>query len=119
MLDVAAICRVVTALLAHLDQRFIRLGLAARWIAVGLPVTLRRSGFGLPPGAGQVLTWGGLQGGISVARALSLPAGDVRDLPVPLTYAVAVFSVLVQGLTIGRVVRLAVCKAPAADTGPH
>jgi monovalent cation:H+ antiporter, CPA1 family len=93
--------------------------LAARWITVGLPVTLWRSGFRLPPGAGQVLTWGGLRGGISVALALSLPAGEVRDLLVPLTYAVVVFSVLVQGLTIGRVVRLTVCKAPPADAEPH
>jgi CPA1 family monovalent cation:H+ antiporter len=52
-----------------------------------------------------VLTWGGLRGGISVALALSLPAGPQRDIIVALTYMVVVFSILVQGLTIGKVVR--------------
>ena len=59
-----------------------------------------------------MLSWGGLRGGISVALALSLPAGPERDLVLALTYAVVVFSILGQGLTIGRVVRRAV-QAPA------
>ena len=53
----------------------------------------------------QVLTWGGLRGGISVALALSLPSGPQRDVVLALTYAVVVFSILVQGLSIGKVVR--------------
>ena len=52
-----------------------------------------------------ILTWGGLRGGISVALALSLPSGEVRDILVTVTYVVVVFSILVQGLTLGRVVR--------------
>jgi CPA1 family monovalent cation:H+ antiporter len=52
-----------------------------------------------------VLTWGGLRGGISVALALSLPAGPARDTVVALTYGVVVFSILVQGLSIGYVTR--------------
>ena len=47
-----------------------------------------------------VLTWGGLRGGISVALALSLPAGRERDLLLAMTYAVAAFSILVQGTTM-------------------
>jgi CPA1 family monovalent cation:H+ antiporter len=62
--------------------------------------------FNLPQGALQVLTWGGLRGGISVALALSLPIGPQRDLVLALTYAVVVFSILVQGLSIGKVVRI-------------
>nr|WP_246294924.1 sodium:proton antiporter [Schlegelella koreensis] len=89
--------------------------LGARWLTVGLPVTLWPSGFRLPRGAGHVLTWGGLRGGISVALALSLPEGTVREVLVPLTYSIVVFSVLVQGLTIGRVVRETVCKPALAD----
>jgi CPA1 family monovalent cation:H+ antiporter len=54
-----------------------------------------------------VLTWGGLRGGISVALALSLPAGEVRDALVTVTYAVVTFSILVQGLNIGPLVRYA------------
>jgi len=51
----------------------------------------------------KILTWGGLRGGISVALALSLPPGSLRDALVTITYAVVVFSILVQGLTINRV----------------
>lgn len=79
--------------------------LAARLVSVGAPVGVLGARFGLPPGAWRVLTWGGLRGGISVALALSLPAGPGRDTVLALTYCVVVFSILVQGLTIGQVVR--------------
>lgn len=79
--------------------------LAARLLSVGAPFTLLQRVFNLPRGALQVLTWGGLRGGISVALALSLPSGPERDLVLALTYAVVVFSILVQGLSIGKLVR--------------
>ena len=79
--------------------------LVARALTVGLPVQLMGSRFRLPPGAGAVLTWGGLRGGISVALALSLPPGPQRDLVIALTYGVVLFSILVQGLSVGRLVR--------------
>ena len=82
--------------------------LVARWLTVGLPVAALRNAFRLPVGAGQVLTWGGLRGGISVALALSLPSGPERETLLAMTYCVVVFSILGQGLTIGRVVRRAV-----------
>ena len=49
-----------------------------------------------------ILTWGGLRGGISVALALSLPRSPFRDQIVAITYIIVVFSILVQGLTIGK-----------------
>ncbi len=52
----------------------ILLVLGARLLTVGVPVALTRRIAGLPHGAWQVLTWGGLRGGVSVALALSLPA---------------------------------------------
>ena len=84
--------------------------LLARALTVGLPVGLLCGVFNLPRGASKLLTWGGLRGGISVALALSLPAGPERDMVLGLTYCVVVFSILGQGLTIGRVVRAATAR---------
>jgi len=79
--------------------------LLARFASVGLPVTVMRRFWTFSPNAVQIMTWGGLRGGISVALALSLPFGHERDVIVAITYAVVVFSIIVQGLTIGRFVR--------------
>jgi CPA1 family monovalent cation:H+ antiporter len=84
--------------------------LLARLITVGAPVGLLGGIFKLPHGSWQVLSWGGLRGGISVALALSLPSGPERDTILALTYCIVVFSILGQGLTIGRVVRSAVTR---------
>jgi CPA1 family monovalent cation:H+ antiporter len=78
--------------------------LAARWLSVGLPVQVFRLFGEIPAGATTIMTWGGLRGGISVALALSLPPGGARDAIVTVTYAVVVFSILVQGLTLNRVI---------------
>jgi CPA1 family monovalent cation:H+ antiporter len=86
----------------------IAITLAARWLTVGLPVALARRAFRLPSGAAGVLTWGGLRGGISIALALSIPAGPWRETLIALTYWVVAFSILVQGLTFGRLVRATV-----------
>ena len=79
--------------------------LAARFVSVSLPVTVLRPLRAFSPGVVRILTWGGLRGGISVALALTLPAGDARDLLLPATYVVVLFSLLVQGLSVGRVAR--------------
>lgn len=78
--------------------------LAARAASVGLPLLAWRRllPFGL---AFPTMTWGGLRGGISIALALSLPPGPMKDVLLAATYVVVLFSVLVQGGTIERVVR--------------
>ena len=86
----------------------IAIALASRWLTVGLPVALARRAFRLPAGAAGVLTWGGLRGGISIALALALPPGPWRETLIALTYCVVAFSILVQGLTFGRLVRATV-----------
>ena len=79
--------------------------LLARFITVGLPITLMRRFRNFSPNAVKIITWGGLRGGFSIALALSLPAGGVRSTLVAITYIVVVFSILVQGLTIGRFIK--------------
>jgi CPA1 family monovalent cation:H+ antiporter len=79
--------------------------LLARLISVGVPITLMRRLREFTPHAIKALTWGGLRGGISVALALSLPPGPERDAILAVTYVVVVFSILAQGLTVGRLFR--------------
>ena len=55
-------------------------------------------------GSGLVLDWGGLRGGICVALELAFPATPERDIILPITYVIVLSSILIQGLTIGRVV---------------
>lgn len=81
--------------------------LLARLVSVGVPVGIMRRYRSFSPMVVTILTWGGLRGGISVALALSLPQGPVRDTLVTVTYMVVAFSILVQGLTIGPLVRRA------------
>jgi len=79
--------------------------LIARFISVGVPVFFIRKFRELTPGVTKILTWGGLRGGISVALALSLPASAEREIILAITYCVVVFSILVQGLTIGKLIK--------------
>jgi CPA1 family monovalent cation:H+ antiporter len=92
--------------------------LIARALTVWVPVHYLPGYFKLPRGAGLVLTWGGLRGGISVALALSLPSGGERDVILSLTYCIVVVSILVQGLTVGKLAaKVTVPEAGAVDSG--
>jgi CPA1 family monovalent cation:H+ antiporter len=103
-------------LLIRWEIRYFLAGLAAivvvllaRLVSVWLPILALRSRAPMPRHAVRLLTWGGLRGGISVALALSLSGRDTPELRLDLllvmTYVVVVFSIGVQGLTIGRVIR--------------
>ncbi|MGH7222186.1 MAG: cation:proton antiporter [Gemmataceae bacterium] len=81
--------------------------LLARFVSVSIPIWTMQRWQPFTPGSIRVLTWGGLRGGISVAMALALPK-EAEGKPIPereiilvITYVVVVFSILVQGLTIG------------------
>jgi len=84
----------------------IPLVLIARAVSVGVPLLFWRRLLPIRL-AFPVMTWGGLRGGISIALALSLPPGPMKDLILAATYMVVLFSVLAQGSTISGLVRRA------------
>jgi CPA1 family monovalent cation:H+ antiporter len=86
----------------------IPLALLGRFAAVALPVQALQRKLQFGPGTITLLTWGGLRGGISVALALSLPESDVKPALLAATYAVVVFTIVVQGSTLAAVARRAV-----------
>ena len=79
--------------------------LAIRFISVGIPVSLLRLRQSFTPNIVRILTWGGLRGGISIALVLTLPAGEYREELLVITYVIVVFSILVQGMTVGKLVK--------------
>jgi len=99
-------------LVIEADYRVVIIGLIAiiivllaRFISVFLPVLLLKPFIKFERHAVAILTWGGLRGGISVALALSLEDGMLKNIFVPVTYIIVVFSIIVQGLTIGKVAK--------------
>ncbi|NIO28510.1 MAG: sodium:proton antiporter [Candidatus Latescibacteria bacterium] len=90
----------------------IPLVLFARWISVSVPILVLRRRRTFSPHVIKILTWSGLRGGISVALALSLPKGPERSLFVAMTYIIVIFSIVVQGLTIGRFVERLYSREP-------
>lgn len=76
--------------------------LVARFISVVIPITFLKNKKTFEKHAVLILTWGGLRGGLSVALALSLPKNMFSEVFVSVTYIIVLFSIIVQGLTIGK-----------------
>ncbi|MCL6294062.1 cation:proton antiporter [Jejuia spongiicola] len=94
------------------DGKYILAGLIAipiillcRYTSLLLPISFFKKRLDFVPKTNLIMTWGGLRGGISIALALGLTEAMQRDLFLVITYVVVVFSILVQGLTVGKLVK--------------
>ncbi|WP_339848701.1 sodium:proton antiporter [uncultured Dokdonia sp.] len=83
----------------------IPLVLISRYISLWLPIRVFKDKLDFVPKTNLIMTWGGLRGGISIALALSLSEDMHRDMFLVMTYIVVVFSILVQGLTVEKLVK--------------
>jgi CPA1 family monovalent cation:H+ antiporter len=70
-----------------------------------LPIKLYAKKLEFVPKTNLIMTWGGLRGGISIALALSLTQAMYRDLFLVITYIVVVFSIIIQGLSVGSLIK--------------
>lgn len=78
--------------------------LVARWASIMLPITFLRRNLKTSYKSVKILTWAGVRGGISIALALSLPHTKYRELILAGSYFIVIFSIIVQGLTLNRVI---------------
>lgn len=79
--------------------------LICRYISLLLPINFFKKKLNFVPKTNLIMTWGGLRGGISIALALGLTQSMERDLFLVITYVIVVFSIIVQGLTVGNLVK--------------
>ena len=93
--------------------------LFARNISVRLPILVLNKKKPFENNAISILTWGALRGGISVALALSVPKYMYGEMFVSITYIVVLFSIVVQGLTIGKFAKRLQEKNKLADGGSN
>lgn len=79
--------------------------LIARFVSLYVPAVLFRFKRVFGTKSLFIMTWGGLRGGISIALALSLPQNPYKDILVSITFVVVIFSILVQGITVEKVIK--------------
>ncbi len=79
--------------------------LVCRYLSLLLPIKFFEKKLDFVPKTNLIMTWGGLRGGISIALALGLSQEMHRDLFLVITYIVVVFSIIVQGLSVGKLVK--------------
>lgn len=84
--------------------------LFARFISIYIPVKVIPFRNKFSKGTIKVLVWGGLRGGVSIALALSIDEGPHKPVILAITYFIVVFSIIVQGLSVGKVATKALSK---------
>jgi len=99
-------------LVLDLETEFVLAGLLAipialvcRYVSLVIPVNVFKTRLDFVPNTNLIMTWGGLRGAISIALALGLTAEMNRELFLVMTYLVVIFSIIVQGLTVGKLVK--------------
>lgn len=85
--------------------------LFARFVSVGIPFFLLKRHVNFETNSFPILVWGGIRGGISVALALALPRESSGDMFVAITYIIVLFSIIFQGLTIGKLAKKLTAKS--------
>jgi len=83
----------------------IPIALICRYVSLVIPVNVYKNRLDFVPNTNLIMTWGGLRGAISIALALGLTAEMNRELFLVMTYVVVIFSIIVQGLTVGKLVK--------------
>lgn len=78
--------------------------LVARYLVLKIPIHIFKDKLNFVPRTDLIMTWGGLRGGISIALALSLTSDMNREFLLTVTYIVVVFSIIVQGLTVEKLI---------------
>ena len=116
-LEVLAITTAPIALV--LGAASIPLVLLARLGSVALPLAVLKPFTSLGRLAMPTLIWGGLRGGISIALALSLPKSEARTVILAATYCVVMFAVIIQGGTIGRLLKRLTRETPVGPAIGH
>ena len=99
-------------LIITIDTEYILFGLmaipvslVARYLALAGPIAVFNKRLDFIPKTNMIMTWGGIRGGISIALALSLEDQMQRDFFLTITYTIVVFSIIGQGLTLGKLVK--------------
>ncbi len=97
-------------LILPFEQSYILAGILAipiilmsRFVSLSIPIKIYKKKLEFVPNTGLIMTWGGLRGGISIALALTLTQAMNRDPFLIITYIVVIFSIIIQGLSIGKV----------------
>lgn len=86
--------------------------LACRYLSLLLPIKFFEKKLDFVPKTNLVITWGGLHGGFSIALALGLTQEMHRELFLVRTYIAVVFSIIGQGLTVGKLIKKGTANAP-------